>query len=342
MTRVAAIDCGTNSLRLLVVDLDPATGRAAELLRRTTIVRLGQDVDRTGRFAPAAVARTFEALDGYAADVDRLGVQCIRFVATSAARDVTNRQELTDGVVARVGVEPEVITGDEEAWLTYDGATRGLRGDPAFPEPLAVLDIGGGSTELVTSGDAGGPGIRGESMDVGAVRLTERHLHDDPPTARQVAAVEADVEAALGRLRLPLGEVRTLVGVAGTITTLAAMALGLGRYDRGWIHRARIPTADLVRCVDRIVRMSVAERKALPFMHPRRADVIGGGALVLGCVVRRLGLTELVASEHDILDGIAWSLAPSQVERAGSPVELAGSLAEPGGDQRVNRQEQVT
>lgn len=335
MTRVAAIDCGTNSLRLLVVDLDPATGRAAELQRRTTIVRLGQGVDRTGRFAPAALARTFETLDGYAAEVDRLGVQRIRFVATSAARDVANRQELTDGVVARVGVEPEVITGDEEAWLTYDGATRGLVGDPAFPEPLAVLDIGGGSTELVTSGDAGGPEIRGESMDVGSVRLTERHLHDDPPTARQVACVEADVEAALGRLALPLGDVRTLVGVAGTITTLAAMALGLGRYDRGRIHRARLSTADLFGCVDLIVRMSVAERKALPFMHPRRADVIAGGALVLGCVVRRLGLPELVASEHDILDGIAWSLATSPVEGAGSPVE-------PGRDQRVSRHEQAT
>lgn len=308
MTRVAAIDCGTNSLRLLVADLDVATGRAVEVERRTTIVRLGQDVDRTGSFAPAALARTFAALDGYAADIDRLDVWRIRFVATSAARDVANRQELTDGVVARLGVEPEVITGDEEARLSYEGATRELTGDPAFPEPIAVLDIGGGSTELVMNGSAGEVGVRGESMDVGSVRMTERHLYDDPPTARQVAHVEADVEAALGRSTLPLADVRTLVGVAGTITTLAAMALGLGRYDRERIHRARIPTPELLGCIDRIVRMSVVERKGLPFMQSGRADVIGGGALVLGCVVRRLRLPELVTSEHDILDGIAWSL----------------------------------
>lgn len=321
MTRVAAVDCGTNSLRLLIVDLDPAAGRAVEVERRTTIVRLGQDVDRTGSFAPAALARTFAALDGYAADIERLDVQRTRFVATSAARDVTNRAELIDGVRARIGVEPEVISGSEEARLSFEGATRELVGDPAFRGPIAVLDIGGGSTELVTR-TAGGH-VVGESMDVGSVRLTERHLHDDPPTGSQVSRAEQDAEAALGRLSLPLDEVGTLVGVAGTVTTLAAMVLGLERYDRELVHRARIGTPELMSCVDRVIAMSVAQRRALPFMHPRRADVIGGGALLLGCVVRRLGLPELVASEHDILDGIVWSLAPAPVDSVVSGQEQA-------------------
>jgi len=274
---VAAVDCGTNSLRLLIVDLDPVAGRAVEVERRTTIVRLGQDVDRTGSFAPSERAR--------------------------------------------IGAEPEVISGSEEARLSFDGATRDLVGDPAFPGPIAVLDIGGGSTELVTRTEAGS--VVGESMDVGSVRLTERYLHDDPPTARQAAQAEQDVEAALGRLSLPLDDVGTLVGVAGTVTTLAAMVLGLDRYDRELVHRARIGTPELMSCVDRVIAMSVAQRRELPFMHPRRADVIGGGALLLGCVIRRLGLPELVASEHDILDGIAWSLAPAPINSVVSGQEQA-------------------
>jgi len=277
VTRVAAVDCGTNSLRLLIVDLDPVAGRAVEVERRTTIVRLGQDVDRTGSFAPSERAR--------------------------------------------IGAEPEVISGSEEARLSFDGATRDLVGDPAFPGPIAVLDIGGGSTELVTRTEAGS--VVGESMDVGSVRLTERYLHDDPPTARQAAQAEQDVEAALGRLSLPLDDVGTLVGVAGTVTTLAAMVLGLDRYDRELVHRARIGTPELMSCVDRVIAMSVAQRRELPFMHPRRADVIGGGALLLGCVIRRLGLPELVASEHDILDGIAWSLAPAPINSVVSGQEQA-------------------
>ncbi len=274
---MAAVDCGTNSLRLLIVDLDPVAGRAVEVERRTTIVRLGQDVDRTGSFAPSERAR--------------------------------------------IGAEPEVISGSEEARLSFDGATRDLVGDPAFPGPIAVLDIGGGSTELVTRTEAGS--VVGESMDVGSVRLTERYLHDDPPTARQAAQAEQDVEAALGRLSLPLDDVGTLVGVAGTVTTLAAMVLGLDRYDRELVHRARIGTPELMSCVDRVIAMSVAQRRELPFMHPRRADVIGGGALLLGCVIRRLGLPELVASEHDILDGIAWSLAPAPINSVVSGQEQA-------------------
>jgi exopolyphosphatase/guanosine-5'-triphosphate,3'-diphosphate pyrophosphatase len=277
VTRVAAVDCGTNSLRLLIVDLDPVAGRAVEVERRTTIVRLGQDVDRTGSFAPPGRAR--------------------------------------------IGAEPEVISGSEEARLSFAGATRDLVGDPAFPGPIAVLDIGGGSTELVTRTEAGS--VVEESMDVGSVRLTERHLHDDPPTARQAAQAEQDVEAALGRLSLPLDDVGTLVGVAGTVTTLAAMVLGLDRYDRELVHRARIGTPELMSCVERVIAVSVAQRRALPFMHPRRADVIGGGALLLGCVVHRLGLPELVASEHDILDGIAWSLAPAPADSVVSGQEQA-------------------
>ncbi|MBA3311274.1 MAG: exopolyphosphatase, partial [Nocardioidaceae bacterium] len=249
---VAAIDCGTNSLRLLVCALDPASGHAEELDRRTTIVRLGQDVDRTGVFADDALARTFAALDEYMAVIGRYAVARVRLVATSAARDVVNRRQFADGVMARVGVEPDVISGGEEARLSYDGATRGLRALPWVSEPIAVLDLGGGSTELVIGDDTGQ--ISGQSLDIGSVRLTERHLHGDPPTTAEVAAAEADVEAALDTLELPLSGVRTLVGVAGSITTLAAHTLGLSHYDRERIHRARLSAADVLAAAAEMTR----------------------------------------------------------------------------------------
>ena len=307
--KVAAIDCGTNTLRLLVADVDPRSGLLRQLVRRSTIVRLGQDVDRTGVFAAEALERTFSVLDEYVnligdhrVDTAKSG-GAVRMVATSAARDVRNREEFVAGVRHRLGIEPDVVSGDEEARLGYVGATRGL--DAEMTSPVVVLDIGGGSTELVTRADGD---IHGQSLDVGSVRLTERHLHDDPPTADQVAAAAADVEAGLDSLRLPLGEVGTLVGVAGTTLTMAAMVLGLSSYDRDALHHARVRTPRLVSAVDTIVAMSVEERQALPFMHRDRADVIGAGAVVLKQVVQHLGVAEVVASAHDILDGIAWSL----------------------------------
>ncbi|MGI8888809.1 MAG: exopolyphosphatase [Nocardioidaceae bacterium] len=310
MKRVAALDCGTNSFRLLVADLDPAAGVADEVERRTTIVRLGRGVDRTGRFAEGALARTFACLDDYAAEIRLHGVDAVRLVATSAARDVGNRAEFVEGIAARIGVEPDIISGDEEALLSYDGATRGLASRVDLGEPLVVLDIGGGSTELVTaSAGGGGERVVGQSLDIGSVRMTERHLHDDPPPAEQVAEAVADIEATLDAVDARLAAVGTLVGVAGTVTTMAAMVLGLSAYERDRIHHAWIDSADVLRAVDAIVAMPVAERRALGFMDPGRADVIGGGALVLAGVIRCLDVSGLLASEHDILDGIAWSLA---------------------------------
>ncbi|MFY9916110.1 MAG: Ppx/GppA phosphatase family protein [Nocardioidaceae bacterium] len=307
MTRVAAVDCGTNSLRLLVTDLDPTTGTATEVDRRTAIVRLGQDVDRTGAFAPEALERTFAVVDEYATVIRSLEVSATRFVATSAARDVSNRDEFVDGVRSRLAADAEIISGDEEATLSYSGATRGLTQDDGVPAPVLVVDIGGGSTEFVIRLDDGDP-VKGQSLDIGSVRLTERYLADDPPTPDQVAAVTRAVDDALVTLDVPIDAARTLIGVAGTVTTMAARVLGLGAYDPERVHGSRLARPDVLTAVDEIVAMSVAERRALPFMPYGRADVIGGGALILGAVVRRLDLDELRASEHDILDGIAWSL----------------------------------
>jgi exopolyphosphatase/guanosine-5'-triphosphate,3'-diphosphate pyrophosphatase len=304
VTRVAAFDCGTNSLRLLIADLDPGTGESAEIVREMRIVRLGQGVDRTGRIAEESMARTFAALDEYAALVAEHQPEIVRFCATSAARDAENAAEFMAGVRRRVGVEPEVIDGDEEARASFAGATRGLgRLDHqgGAPEPVLVVDIGGGSTELILGE------VAAESLDIGSVRLTERHLHDDPPTAEQVAALCADVDAALDGCRVDLAAARTVVGVAGTVTTVAAGALGLPAYDRTRIHLARLGRDLVHQTVTALVAMRVDERRALGYMHPGRADVIGGGALILDRVLRRTTVEELVVSESDILDGIAWS-----------------------------------
>lgn len=306
MTRVAAVDCGTNTLRLLVADLGGA-GDLTVLDRRSTIVRLGQEVDRTGVFAAEALARTFATLDEYVAAISRHEVERTRFVATSAARDVANRDQLVDGVRARLHIEPEIISGDQEARLAYDGATRQLAEHPEIPGPALVLDIGGGSTELVLG--VGDGNIAGVSMDIGSVRLTERHLHSDPPTEPEIAAALGDVDRALNGHQLPLGDAGSLIGVAGSILTMGAMVLDLPSYDRDRVDLARLPSSDVLAACERIVAMSIAERRELPFMHPDRADVIAAGALILGQVVRRVGLPELVTSARDILDGIAWSMA---------------------------------
>jgi exopolyphosphatase/guanosine-5'-triphosphate,3'-diphosphate pyrophosphatase len=302
VTRVAAFDCGTNSVRLLVADLDPDTGEEAELVREMRIVRLGQGVDRTGRISDEAMARTYAALDEYAELVARYRPERIRFVATSAARDAENAAEFTDGVRARLGVEPEVIEGDEEARASFAGATRAI-GD--LPEPVLVVDIGGGSTELILGG--AGKVTAAESLDIGSVRLTERHLHDDPPTPEQVAALCADVDAALDGCAVDLAAARTVVGVAGTVTTVAAGALGLAAYDRQRIHRARLDRDLVHTTAAALIAMRVEVRRSLGYMHPGRADVIGGGALIVDRVLRRASVGELVVSESDILDGIAWS-----------------------------------
>ncbi len=308
MTRVAAVDCGTNSIRLLVADVDEAEGAPLrEVDRRMEIVRLGEGVDRTGRLSPAALERTFTACDAYAEVIRAAGAERVRFVATSASRDVENRDDFVAGVRERLGVEPEVVTGDEEAWLSFAGATRELLGGDAAT-PFLVVDIGGGSTELVL-GDRDVTAAR--SVDVGCVRMTERHLHDDPPTAGQVAAARADVEEAVrdAARTVPLAEARTLVGLAGSVTTVAAMALGLAAYDPERIHHSRISAADVHDVARTLLAMTHDQRAALPFMHPGRVDVIGAGALVLAVVLENVPVDEVLVSEHDILDGIAFSLA---------------------------------
>lgn len=307
MTRVAAIDCGTNSIRLLVADV--GGDRLVDVTRRMEIVRLGAGVDRTGRFADAALERTFRALDDYAAQIRSLEVERLRMVATSATRDATNRDAFVAGVESRLGVAPEVVTGDEEAALSFDGATRELAGLPSLPAPYLVCDIGGGSTEFVLGDAAGMRAAR--SVDIGCVRMTERHLHDDPPTAEQVSAARADIEAAIdvAAQTVAVREARSLVGLAGSVTTVVALALELPAYDPTRIHHARIGVSQVHDVTERLLGMPRSRRAELPVMHPGRVDVIGAGALVLDTIMRRCGFDEVVASEHDILDGIAWSLA---------------------------------
>ncbi len=326
--RVAAIDCGTNSLRLLIADIDPARGTLTDLSRRMEIVRLGQGVDATGRLAADALDRTFRMLAEYARAIDSASATAVRMVATSATRDAANAAEFVRGVNAILGVAPEVLSGEQEARLGFLGATAefgpgpdagpgpGLDAGPG-PAPLAppylVTDIGGGSTEFVVGGNGAWRQDRlaALSVDIGCVRLTERHLHSDPPTPAEIAAATADIDAALSLVaaKLPVASARTLVGLAGSVTTVAAIALGLDAYDPDRIHHAQIPASAVSAVTAALLRMSRPERAGISVMHPGRVDVIGAGALVLDRIVRNFGFTEVVASEHDILDGIAWSLA---------------------------------
>lgn len=303
--RVAAIDCGTNSIRLLIADVPGRSdGALSDVARRMEIVRLGEGVDRTGRLAPEAIERTRNALLGYAAEIAELGVDRVRMCATSASRDAANAADFTTMVRATLGVDPEVITGDEEARLSFAGAVRGL----AAQGPYLVVDIGGGSTEFVVGGTEVEHAI---SVNIGCVRMTERHLHGDPPTPAEIAAAEADIARAVDvALRAVPGHgPATLVGLAGSVTTVAALALHLPEYDATRIHHARILYDDVAKVTTGLLGSTVADHLALPVMHPGRADVIGGGALILRIIMERAGAASVVASEHDILDGIAYGLA---------------------------------
>lgn len=304
--RVAAIDCGTNSIRLLVADIEGDT--LTDLDRRMEIVRLGEGVDNAGRLSSGALDRTFAACKDYAAIVSSYGINRIRFVATSATRDAANRGEFTSGVKDILGVEPEVISGDEEATLSFLGATRELTG---LSTPYLVVDIGGGSTEFVLGEK---DPVAARSVDMGCVRLTERLMRSDPPTRDEIdrAVGEIDERIAEAGELVPLHQARTLVGLAGSVTTVAAMALDLPRYIPERIHRSVISADQVHEVTARFLTMRKAERLALPYMHPGRADVIGGGALILDRIVHavKANLAEpaVLVSEHDILDGIAWSL----------------------------------
>ncbi|MFI6779793.1 exopolyphosphatase [Micromonospora sp. NPDC050276] len=315
---MAAIDCGTNSIRLLVADLPEASAGPqaplTDLIRRMEIVRLGQGVDRTGRLAPEAIERTRVALASYAADIEKLGAQRVRMCATSASRDAANAADFTEMVQATLGVAPEVVSGDEEARLSFTGAVRGLPADAK--EPFLVVDIGGGSTEFVVGDRAAG--VRAAiSVDIGCVRMTERHLPGDPPTPEQVAAAQADIAAVVDRALavVPGREAATLVGLAGSVTTVVALAQGLREYDPERIHHARVSYEQVAQVTADLLGQTREQRLANPVMHPGRADVIGAGALVLRVIMERAGMPSVVASEHDILDGIAWSVQPTTLTR---------------------------
>jgi len=310
--RVAAIDCGTNSIRLLVADVAP-DGSLVDVVRRMEIVRLGQDIDRTGVIAPEAMARTLDATRDYAAQCRELGARRVRFVATSASRDARNADVFVAGVREAFGdldVAPEVLPGEAEARFSFSGAT----GDVAahgIPGPYLVVDLGGGSTELVR-GTTDVEAAR--SVDVGSVRMTERHLHADPPTPEQVEAARADVRAALDVVEetVDLTGIGAVVGLAGSITTITAHALALPAYDAQATHLAQLPAHVHRAACESLLAMGHDERAALPYLHPGRVDVIAGGALVweavLDRVLERSPAAVVVTSEHDILDGIALSL----------------------------------
>ena len=316
-TRVAAIDCGTNSIRLLVADLNP-DGTLVDVHREMRVVRLGEGVDATGELSAGALDRTWRALADYTAILRAAGAVRVRMAATSASRDARNRQQFVDMVTTTLGQAPEVISGEEEAELSFRGAVGDL---PAASGPFLVADIGGGSTELVVGsvGDGAPDGgqvlITGRiSLDIGCVRITERILRSDPPTPAEVSAARAWAGELLGSglAGLPLAGVRRLVPVSGTATTVAAAALGLAVYDPERIHLSRIGADAIHRTADGLLHQTRAHRAALGYMHPGRVDVIGGGALVLstlvGLVSRATGLAEVTVSEHDILDGLAMSL----------------------------------
>ncbi|WP_374928830.1 exopolyphosphatase [Kytococcus sedentarius] len=317
--RVGAIDCGTNSIRLLVLEaaLEGGVVVAREQLHRENrIVRLGQGVDATGRIAPDAMARTLAAAGDYAARCAEHGVQQVRFVATSASRDAENASEFTTQVASAFAehgfeVAPEVISGEEEARLSFLGATGPLRAR-GVPGPFLVVDLGGGSTEFVLGDDAV---TAARSVDLGSVRLTERHLHSDPPGPQEIVDATADIDAGIDDAAqvVDLTAVTTLVGVAGTITTTAAHALGLSSYDRERLDGAELP-AERVRAAARdLTGRTRAERSELGFMHPGRVDVIGAGALLWHRIIERVeqasGITTVTTSESDILDGTALDLA---------------------------------
>ena len=301
--RVAAIDCGTNSIRLLIADIDGNNFR--EVVRDMEIVRLGQGVDETGQFHPDAIARTLAAVDKFAAEIAKRGVEKIRFCATSATRDATNRHLFVDGVRERLGIELEVISGDEEAALSFAGAIKDL--DPSNG-PFLVVDIGGGSTEFVF-GTSTVEAAR--SVNIGCVRMTERHFASDPATAEQIELARTDIQAAIAQAAavVPITKAKTLVAVAGTATTVAAAALDLPEYDRYAIHLSRISAQQTHDAATMFAISTREQRLALGYMHPGRVDVIAAGSLVLSEIMKATGASEFVASESDILDGMAFSLA---------------------------------
>jgi len=305
MTRVAAIDCGTNSIRLLIAE-PKSSGGLRELDRRLEIVRLGQGVDASGEFHPDALQRTFAVVDQYAELIKKANVPVpnVRFVATSAARDARNRDSFFAGIKQRLGVLPDVISGATEAQLSFLGALSRVTPEG---QPVLVMDIGGGSTELIT-GSAAGEIYRAISLDVGSVRVTERFLRQNPVADDDLARASEYVDDLLAGSGVEFASIGTWIGVGGTATTLAGVYLELEHYDREQVHGAVIPLPAVQELLQRLARLTVEEIKALPSMHPGRADVITGGGLVEARIAARLNVADLIISESDILDGIALQL----------------------------------
>ena len=304
MKRVAAIDCGTNSIRLLISDIDTSTNTATDVCREMKIVRLGEGVDKTNAFSPRALERTFKAIDEYEQILFKHKVENLRFVATSATRDAQNKAMFIKGVIDRLRIVPEVIAGTEEAALSFDGATRSLR--QKHKAPFLIIDLGGGSTELVL-GDQEPTGAY--SMNVGCVRMTERHTPGGNPTKAQEEAIRKDVRNALKEAakKVDWQKAQTIVGVAGTVTTVAAHILKLKTYDPEVLHGASISAQQISQTAQDFISLTPSQRAALPYMHEGRIEVITAGSIVLDEVMKAIGAQTLIASERDILDGVAWS-----------------------------------
>ena len=304
MKRVAAIDCGTNSIRLLISDIDTSSNTATDVVREMRIVRLGEGVDKTNAFSPRALERTFKAVEEYEKLLLKHNVEHVRFVATSATRDAQNKAMFIKGVIDRLRIVPEVIAGVEEAALSFDGATRSLR--QKHSAPFLIIDLGGGSTELVI-GDEQPTGAY--SMDVGCVRMTERHTPGGNPTKEQEEAIRTDVRNALkvAAAKVDWKKAQTVVGVAGTITTVAAHVLNLKTYDPDVLHGASITAEQISQTAQDFISLTPSQRGALPYMHEGRIEVITAGSIVLDEVMKGIGAKTLIASERDILDGVAWS-----------------------------------
>ncbi len=314
--RVAGIDCGTNSIRLLIAESSAPGAPLTDILRRMEVVRLGEGVDQTGEFSPTALERTFACVDEYAVQCREFGVQSIRFAATSAARDAHNKEIFLQGIYEHLGIQAQVLSGEEEAQTSFRGAASVL--PEGSTHPVIVVDLGGGSTEVVLGNHRQGV-ISSYSMDVGCVRMAERHLRCDPMSKSEYAAITADVEAMLDKAEdvVDMRKARGLVGLAGTITTITARARGLTRYDSSKIHGACLSLQETLKQSEWFASSTRAQREALGFMHPGRVEVMPAGALVWACIVRRAAqrmeeagveLTSVLTSEHDILDGLAmWA-----------------------------------
>jgi exopolyphosphatase/guanosine-5'-triphosphate,3'-diphosphate pyrophosphatase len=298
----AAIDCGTNAIRLLIARVDG--DQVTDLVREMRTVRLGEGVDTTGEFSEAALERTFAAAREYAGLLKNYEVRNLRFIATSASRDVANRDAFSAGIKKILGVEPEVISGDEEAELSYRGALSGLEVNGS----VLVADIGGGSTEFVTALADGS--LVSRSVNIGCVRMTERYLHSDPPTQPEISATINDIDKQIEDIKktVPINSETTFIGLAGSVTTVAAMALGLSEYDADAIHGSIVSIEQVEAVTGELLQMTHKQRAELGFMHPGRADVIGGGALVLRESIRILGFDQVLVSEKDLLDGVVLSL----------------------------------